>query len=130
MKDIADLLGRFFIASIFLFQGISNLVEGIDNKVQLVNYNGDYNINFAIGITLMIAGGLLVLIGYRAKLGALLLLLFMIPITFFYPIEQLLDAEYQAAIFKNIAIIGGLFMILAHGTGKYSVRRILARTTS
>jgi len=80
---------------------------------------------FATGIVLMIMGGLSVLIGYRAKLGALLLLVFLIPSTLTYYLD-FSDVMKQQMFIRNIAIIGGLLMIVAHGSGRYSIKRMLA----
>jgi len=83
-------------------------------------------------IFLLILGGTLVLIGYRSGFGAILLLLYWIPVTFIAhswwndPIE--LQREESYAFMKNIAIIGGLMMIFVNGSGKYSVRRLFATT--
>jgi len=78
----------------------------------------------------LILGSLLMLLGYRAKLGAILLLAFMIPITIIFYTNNLSDPLQQTMLVKNIAIIGGLMMIFAHGSGKYSVRKLLASTKS
>ena len=72
----------------------------------------------------------MVLLGYRAKFGAVLLLLYWVPVTFLAhsywndPIEvQRIESLF---FMKNLAIAGGLLMIWANGTGKYSIRRIFA----
>ncbi|MFT6937617.1 MAG: putative oxidoreductase [Saprospiraceae bacterium] len=78
----------------------------------------------------MILGGLLVLFGYRAKLGAALLLAFMIPVTAIFYTDNFSDPLEQTMFVKNVAIIGGLMMILVNGSGKFSVKKLLASTTS
>ena len=85
-----------------------------------------------ISIFLLLMGGLLVLVGYRAKLGAALLVLYWIPVTFIvhawwtYPLE---DQRLQSVLFwKNIAILGGLLMVLVNGAGKFSIKKIFATT--
>jgi uncharacterized membrane protein YphA (DoxX/SURF4 family) len=70
-----------------------------------------------------LVGGLLVLLGVREKLGAFLLILFLIPTTVimhqFWFIEGS-ARELQTVMFlKNLAILGGLLMILlSKDTGK------------
>ncbi len=126
MKDIIDLIGRIFISSIFLYQAVVNILEVVSVKNEMIEYNVNrINFLFAMGIVLMILGGLSVLVGYRAKLGALLLLIFLIPSTLTYYFD-FSDELQQQMFIRNIAIIGGLLMIVANGSGKYSIKRILA----
>lgn len=126
MKDIIDLIGRIFISSIFLYQAVINIFEAVSVKKEMIEYSvNKTNFLFATGIVLMIVGGLSVLIGYRAKLGALLLLVFLIPSTLTYYFD--FSNEMQQQMFmRNIAIIGGLLMIVANGSGRYSIKRMLA----
>ena len=74
----------------------------------------------------------MVLTGYRTTLGVTLLLLYWVPVTFIvhdfwnFPKDQL---RLQSILFmKNIAITGGLLMLAGKGSGRYSIRRLLATT--
>ena len=68
-----------------------------------------------------LAGGLMVFLGLWTRLGALLLFLFMIPVTLvFHHFWQLQgpDRMLQMMMFmKNVSIIGGLLIVLAYGRG-------------
>jgi putative oxidoreductase len=71
----------------------------------------------ALVITLFIeiGGGLLVLTGYKAKYAALVIALWLIPVTLVFhhfwgiPSEQLQDQMVN--FLKNVAIIGGLLLL-------------------
>ena len=83
-------------------------------------------------IILLLLGGTLVLLGYRSGLGAVLLLLYWIPVTLIVhswwndPIDE---QRLQAILFmKNLAITGGLLMVLVNGSGRYSIKRLFATT--
>ncbi len=83
-------------------------------------------------IIFLLIGGILVLIGYRVGLGVTMLLIYWIPVTFIvhswwqYPEEM---KRLQAIMFmKNIAITGGLLMLLVNGAGRFSVKRLFATT--
>ncbi len=83
-------------------------------------------------ILFLLMGGTMVLLGYRSSLGAILLLMYWIPVTFIvhdfwaYPEDQI---RLQKILFmKDMAIIGGLLMLLGKGSGRYSVKRLLATT--
>jgi putative oxidoreductase len=66
-------------------------------------------------------GGLLVLLGIKVRLGAVLLLLFLIPLTVIMHAFWMFDStmrEAQMMMFlKNISIIGGLFVLASCNTG-------------
>lgn len=83
-------------------------------------------------VFLLVMGGLMVLLGYRSTFGVILLLIYWVPVTFIvhdfwtYPPEQL---RLQSILFmKDIAIIGGLLMLAGKGSGRYSIKRLLATT--
>lgn len=73
-----------------------------------------------IALLLKIVGGLSVLLGYKTKLGAILLLIFIIPVTFIVH-TKFGDQNQLTHFMKNLAIIGGLLLLIATGPGRYSI---------
>ncbi len=134
MKNVVDLLGRILLSFIFLYDAYDSIFYFEATKAKMTAYGLTWNQNFLLvgAIFLLILGGMMVLVGYRARFGAILLLLYWIPVTFIvhsFWNDPELERRLQAILFtKNLAIIGGLLMVWANGTGKYSVRRILATT--
>jgi putative oxidoreductase len=81
---------------------------------------------------LALAGGLSVLLGYRARLGAVLLLLFMVPVTLFmhrfWAVSDPMMRTIQMVMFmKNLSIIGGTLLIAHFGAGPVSLDARRAR---
>lgn len=77
---------------------------------------------------IMLLGGLMILLGYRAKIGAILLVLFLIPATIamhkFWGLKDAQIAELQKIMFlKNMALLGGAMLIAYFGSGPYSIKR-------
>lgn len=75
---------------------------------------------------LALAGGLSVLLGYRARLGAWLLVLFLVPVTFmmhpFWTVADLMMARLEMAMFmKNLSMLGGALLIAYFGAGPVSL---------
>jgi putative oxidoreductase len=73
-----------------------------------------------------IAGGLSVLLGYRARIGAWLLVLFLVPVTLtmhnFWAVKDPMMAQMQMAMFmKNLALLGAALLISQFGTGPWSL---------
>jgi len=61
-------------------------------------------------MTLMVVGSALVISGWRARLGVVLLLLFLIPTTLIFH-GDVADKMERIQLFKNLAIIGGLLLV-------------------
>lgn len=134
MKDVIDLIARILIACIFLFEAYDSISFFKGTKSIMTEYGITWqqDILLITSIFLLILGGLLVLIGYRSNFGAVLLLLYWVPVTFIVhswwndPVE--IQRVESFAFMKNIAIMGGLMMIYVNGSGKYSVKRLFATT--
>jgi putative oxidoreductase len=134
MRDVIDLIGRIFLSAIFIFEAVDTLLYEDKTRQTMSLYGLDWNQEFLINgaVALLVLGGLMVLFGYRTRLGVALLLLYWAPVTFLvhdfwnFPKEEL---RMQSILFmKNIAIIGGLLMLAGKGSGRYSIRKLFATT--
>jgi putative oxidoreductase len=75
---------------------------------------------------LALVGGLSILLGYKAKIGAWLLVLFLVPVTLlmhnFWAVKDPMMAQMQMAMFlKNVTMLGGALLISQFGAGRLSV---------
>lgn len=117
-------VGRVLLAFIFVVAGFSHFTGAT------ISYAANSGVPFAdilvpVSGVMSIVGGLSVALGVKARMGALLLILFLIPVTFmmhnFWAIEDAQAAQQQMTHFmKNIAIFGGLFLVAYYGAGAYS----------
>ncbi len=134
MKDSIDLIARVFLAFIFFFEAYDSITHFKATKETMTNYGITWNQDILLSfcLFLLILGGILVLIGYRSSLGAIMLLIYFIPVTFILhswwndpgDIKRM-----QSILFmKNLAIMGGLLMVVVNGSGKYSIKRLFATT--
>lgn len=134
MRDISDLIGRILISVIFYFEAYDSAENLSSTKVTMSSYglNDSQNLLLYGGITVLVLGATMVLLGYRSKTGAFLLMTYWIPVTFivysFWNETGQALREQSIHFMKNIAIIGGLLIVLVNGSGKYSVRRLFATT--
>ena len=71
-----------------------------------------------IAMVLMTAGSAMVISGWRARLGAVLLMLFLIPTSLIFH-GDLGDGAERIQLLKNLAIIAGLLLLVVdqHGDG-------------
>ena len=134
MKDGLDLLGRLLIAFIFLFEAYDSIYYFKQTKETMASYGLTWNQDLMLygAIFLLVVGGLLVLIGYRSSFGAILLLMYWIPTTFivysFWNDPEDIRRVNSQHFMKNLAILGGLLIVLVNGSGRYSIKRIFATT--
>lgn len=73
-----------------------------------------------------IAGGVNILLGYHAKVGAWLIALFLVPVTFmmhkFWTVTDPVMEQVQMIMFmKNAAMLGGALLIPQFGAGPLSL---------
>lgn len=61
-------------------------------------------------MALMAVGSALVISGWKARLGAVLLLLFLVPTTLIFH-SDVADTMQRIQLLKNLAIIGGLLLV-------------------
>ena len=136
MKDIFDLLGRLLLAFLFLFEAYDYFAYESLNKKAMTIYGLTWNQDFFLygAIFLLVVGSISITLGYRMRLGAILLLIYWVPLTFIvhdFWEEDAATQEYriQSLFFmKNLAILGGLLIAATHTSGRYRLRRIFATT--
>ncbi|HEU0035645.1 MAG TPA: DoxX family protein [Kofleriaceae bacterium] len=75
---------------------------------------------------LALVGGVMILLGYRARFGAFLLIVFLVPVTVvmhrFWGLPDPQMAEMQRVMFmKNLSLIGTALLVMYWGSGPYSL---------
>jgi len=134
MKDILDLIARILISFFFFFEAADNMIFYQLNLDKMTTYGLSWNTDvFLVGATFfLVLSGIMLLIGYRVGLAGLILLCYWLPLTIlvhdWWNLEPGEGRRIQSALFvKNLAIMGGLLLLMANGSGRFSVRRLLDR---
>ena len=119
------LLGRFFYVLIFLMAAPTHFSK------QTIAYAAAQGVPLAsvavpLSGIIALAGGLSILLGYRARIGAWLIVMFLVPVTpmmhNFWTVHDPMMAQTQMVMFmKNVAILGGALLISQFGTGPLSL---------
>jgi putative oxidoreductase len=131
MKDIADLIGRILIAFIFIYEAFDSVLFFENTVTTMREYGLTWypNVFLTLAIFALLLGGALVLIGYYASFGAFLLLLYYLPMTCIVYSFWNDPAEFQRInslhFMRNLALCGGLLILIANGAGRYSVKRLI-----
>lgn len=121
MKALIHLFARFLIAFVFLMTGMGKITNLSGTQQYMENYGIPLTLIFLIGaIAVELLGGLSVLTGYKVKWGAFILFAYLIPATLIFHTE--FSDQTQVIMFmKNLAIMGGLLLLVSHGGGKISL---------
>ena len=132
MRDVTDLIGRLFLSFIFLFEAYDSIKYFHAVQETMTNYGITWKQDLLLSgaIILLLLGGTLLLLGYRSSFGAVLLLMYWIPVTFiahsFWNDPSEIYREESMQFMKNLAIMGGLLIVLVNGSGRYSMKRLFA----
>ena len=115
------LAARICLSLIFLKAGISHILGFTDTVSQMAGMGLPIpEVLLIFTIIFQILGGLSLLLGYKVKIGSILLILFLIPATLVYH-NPIGDASQVNDFLKNIGLIGGLLMVIYAGAGALSI---------
>lgn len=124
MKSLT-VIGRLLFSVLFIFSGFSHF------SAATLGYAASQGVPFAEIIVplsgmMAILGGLSILLGYQAKYGALILVVFLVPVTFmmhaFWNLTDPMVQQMQMIMFmKNLALTGTALFIIAVGSGPLSL---------
>ena len=120
------LAGRILLAYIFVLSGYGKITNFAGTAGYMAKY-GMPMIEFFLvcAIVLELAGSLMLVVGWKARWGALALIVFMVPTTLIFhaywavPPEQAYGQMVQFQ--KNLAMLGGLLFALFSGPGRLSL---------
>jgi putative oxidoreductase len=125
---IANILGRFFLALIFLVSGYNKIMNWDGAIEHMTAFNIPWpEVLLPIAVAVEIVGALLLVLGLKAQWAALALVVFLIPTTYYFHAFWTLPSEgnerrTQMVLFlKNVAIAGGLIIVATRGAGPGSM---------
>jgi putative oxidoreductase len=131
-RPATALVGRILLATLFLVSGFAKLADPA-GTIGFMNMAGIPSADTLVYVAAVaeILGGLAVAVGFLARLAGVGLVLLLIPIQFyFHAFWNMEGAEAKTNLVqftKNLAIMGGLLLLVAHGPGRYSVDSRLRR---
>ena len=126
LQNPLALVGRLLLALLFLPAGI-NKIGGFAGTVGYITSKGlpMPSVAAVIAIIVEVVGAVALIAGFGMRWAALALAGFTLIATFFFhnywamPADQVM--MQQLMFFKNIAVVGGLLVLAAHGAGAWSV---------
>lgn len=126
LETYASLVGRILLALIFLVSAFGK-ITGWSQTAQLMASKGFPLVPlFLFGaIVFELVGNLSLMLGFKAKIGAILLIIFLIPATLifhnFWAYQGMEQQMQMIQFMKNISMLGGLLIVVSFGAGPLSI---------
>ncbi|MES2109874.1 MAG: DoxX family protein [Bacteroidota bacterium] len=122
---LASLAGRLLFSLVFLTSGLSHF------SVATIGYAASQGVPFAsiavpLSGSIALAGALSIILGYKARIGAVLIIVFLIPISlmmhaFWNVVDPMMHQMQMIMFMKNVSMLGGALFIVVHGSGPWSL---------
>jgi putative oxidoreductase len=118
--NLSNVAGRVLLSAIFISAGISKLGAGYAGTQGYMEAMGVSGSLLPLVIATEIVAGVALLVGFKARIAAFLLAGFSLLSAVLFHFD--FSDQMQSILFmKNLAIAGGLLMVVAHGAGQWSV---------
>ena len=117
------LLGRVLMAAIFVQGGINKALAPAATMAMLSRYSLPLpGAAYAVSLLVEIGGGIVFLIGWKARPAALVLAIWCVAtalVAHYHPD----DRGQMIHFMKNLCMAGGFLQVVAYGAGRFSVDR-------
>lgn len=128
LQAMLNVAGRTLLCTIFIMSAVGNKIPQFNNVAGYMASEGvpAAKVMLAGAIVFLLAGSLSIILGYRARCGATLLLIFLILATYFFHDfwafeDPAARQEQMIGFMKNMALAGAMLMIIANGSGPLSL---------
>ncbi len=122
-----SLIGRVLLAAVFIILGFAK----ISGFAVMSDFAAANNVPFpdlaiVIAIVIELGGGLMIALGWKTKLAALAVIVFLIPVTYYFH-TNFADPMQMTMFLKNLSILGGVLLLATYGPGKYSLDEMMKK---
>ena len=128
LQGAITVLGRVMLATIFLMSAVGNKIPNFNDVAGYMASEGvpAPKVMLSGAIVFLLAGSLSLIVGFKARIGATLLLIFLLLATYFFhdfwTVEDAMQKQNEMIQFmKNMALMGAMLMIMANGAGPMSI---------
>lgn len=127
-RHIAALIGRILLSCVFLVSAYAKITEWSASE-HMMAAKGIPAVPLALGLAVLIEllGGLSILTGLYSRFSALIVFLYLIPVTLtfhdFWAMPPAMRSIQLVNFLKNLAIMGGLLQLYSFGPGRYAFGR-------
>jgi putative oxidoreductase len=128
LQGFVAVTGRVLLSVIFLMAAVGNKIPHFSDVAQLMDSKGIPvpKLMLVGAIVFLIAGSLSVITGYRARIGASLLLVFLVLATYYFHnfwaiTEAKAQQEQMIQFMKNLSMMEAMLFIIGNGPGPMSI---------
>src|ERR1700733_12575014 len=131
LRGIVTVLARVMLCTIFFMAAVGNNIPHFNDIAKVMASVGipAPQLMLVGAIVFLIAGSLSVIVGYRARWGAALLLTFLVLASYyfhpFWKLEGQAQQEQMIQFMKNLSMMGAMLFVIANGSGPMSVDSLL-----
>lgn len=127
MQTVASVFGRLMIATIFIMSALGNKIPQFQQVAGYMASEGmpAPQIMLAGAIVFLLVGGVSIVFGWWTRIGATLLLVFLILATYYFhdfwnaPEDQ--KQMQMIQFMKNLSLMGTMLFLIANGGGWGSI---------
>jgi putative oxidoreductase len=136
LQGFVSVLGRALLGTIFFMAAVGNKIPHFSQVAQIMESAGvpAPQLMLVGAIVFLIAGSLSVILGYKARIGAVLLLTFLFLASYFFhpfwKLEGQAQQEQMIQFMKNLSMMGAMLFIVANGSGAMSLDSWLAKRSA
>src|SRR5438552_13742113 len=118
LRGPLTLLGRLLLCTIFLMAAVGNKIPHFSDVARIMESVGipAPQLMLVGAIVFLVAGSLSVIAGYKARIGAVLLLTFLVLASYyfhaFWKLEGQAQQEQMIQFMKNLSMIGAMLFIV------------------
>lgn len=127
LQGLTTALARFFLSTIFLLSAVGNKIPNFEGVVQYMQSAGMPAPRFMLvaAIVVLVVGSLSVLLGFQARIGAGMLLAFLVLATYYFHAFWNFEGQERQVqtvqFMKNLSMAGAMLFIVANGAGRFSL---------
>lgn len=127
LKAFFSFIGRVLLILIFIHSGIGKIGNFEGTAQYMSKFGMPFTSFFLFGAILFeLFGSLCIVLGYYTRLGALLILLFLIPTTLIFHTD-FGDRIQMIMFMKNVSMFGGCLILFAAGPGRLSLDYLIRK---
>jgi putative oxidoreductase len=127
LRGPLTVLGRLQLCTIFFMAAVANKIPHFSNVARVMESVGVPAPQFMLAgaIVFLLVGSLSVIVGFQARIGAVLLLAFLVLASYYFHPFWKLDGQAQQEqmiqFMKNLSMMGAMVFIVANGSGPMSL---------